>query len=300
MDNLDLKLLRIFIEIHKTRSISQAADILDLGQPAVSMALARLREHFDDPLFVRTSQGMQPTPLADEIIGPMRLAFTALTSALQQRTRFDPASSDRLFGLCMTDVGQRVVMPQLLAYCRKHAPAVRFDVSYVSDRTVRDLESGATDLAVGYLSGIDAGFYQQALFTERFTCMVSRDHPRIRGKSLSLKEFENEAHIVVATEGTAHHVIDKMLAEKNVARKVGLRIPNYLGVVSSVIDTDFLAIVPERFGKIVSDNNPIRLLPLPFKLEDYRVMQHWHGRFANDLGIRWLRQVMVELFGQAR
>ncbi|WP_016832686.1 LysR family transcriptional regulator [Herbaspirillum lusitanum] len=298
MNNLDLKLLRIFIEIHKTQSISQAAINLDLGQPTVSMALAKLREHFDDPLFARTSQGMQPTPLAEEIVGPMRLAFTTLTSTLQHRTRFDPATSDRMFGLCMTDVGQRVVMPQLLAYCKKHAPLVRFDLSYVSEGTVRDLESGAVDLALGYLAGIDAGFYQQALFTERFVCLVSSDHPRITGKRLTLRDFEEEAHIVVATEGTAHNVVDKMLTEQHIKRKIGLRIPNYLGVVSSVIDTDFLAIVPEKFGEIVSDNNPVRLLPLPLKLEDYRVMQHWHGRFANDLGIKWLRQTMMKLFGR--
>lgn len=300
MDNLDIKLLKIFCEIHNTQSISQTAINLDLGQPAVSMALAKLRDHYDDPLFVRTAGGMQPTPLAQEIVGPMRLALTTLTSTLQHRTIFEPSTSDRLFSVGMTDVGQRVIMPRLLAHCKKFAPRVRFDLSYVSDTTVQDLESGIVDLALGYLSGIDSGFYQQALFTERFVCLIDSRHPRIREGRLTLKQFKSEPHLVIAAEGTAHNIVDRMLEEQNIVRVVGLRIPNYLGVVSSVIDTEFLAIVPERFGAIVAENNPVRLLPLPFELEDYRVMQHWHGRYANDPGIKWLRNSVSALFSDSR
>ncbi|WP_051156195.1 LysR family transcriptional regulator [Herbaspirillum huttiense] len=141
MDNLDLRQLRIFLEIYKTQSISQAAASLDLGQPAVSMALAKLREHYGDPLFSRTSGGMLPTPLAEQIVGPMRLALSTLTSTLQHRVSFDPARSDRLFRLCITDIGQRVIIPRLLAHLKQAAPAIRMELSYVSERTSKDLES---------------------------------------------------------------------------------------------------------------------------------------------------------------
>ncbi len=300
MDNLDIKLLKIFSEIYKTQSISQTAANLDLGQPAVSMALAKLRDHYDDPLFVRTTGGMQPTPLAEEIVGPMHLALTTLTSTLQHRTIFEPNTSDRLFSISMTDVGQRVIMPRLLAHCKRYAPRVRFDLGYVSDMTVRYLESGTVDLALGFLSGLDSGFYQQALFTERFVCLCDSRHPRVKGNRLTLEQFEKESHLIIAAEGTAHNIVDRMLEEQNIIRTVGLRIPNYLGIVSSVIDTDFLAIVPERFGAIVAENNPVKLLPLPFELDDYRVMQHWHGRYANDPGIKWLRSSVSALFSDSR
>ncbi len=95
-------------------------------------------------------------------------------------------------------------------------------------------------------------------------------------------------------------MIDRKIEEElGIQRKVGLRIPNYLGVVSSIIDSDYLALVPERFGRIVSHHNPVRLVELPFRLEPYRVMQHWHGRYANDPGLRWLRQIIARLFGDA-
>ncbi|AON53706.1 LysR family transcriptional regulator [Herbaspirillum seropedicae] len=300
MDNLDLRQLRIFLEIYKTQSISQAAASLDLGQPAVSMALAKLREHYGDPLFSRTSSGMLPTPLAEQIVGPMRLALSTLTSTLQHRVSFDPVHSDRLFRLCITDIGQRVIIPRLLAHLKHSAPAIRMELSYVSERTSKDLEAGHIDLALGYISGLDAGFYQQALFTERFICMASRDHPRIRRGRMSLRDFERERHLVISTQGSGHHLIDRKIEEElGIQRKVGLRIPNYLGVVSSIIDSDYLALVPERFGRIVSQHNPVRLVELPFRLEPYRVMQHWHGRYANDPGLKWLRKVIAQLFGDA-
>ncbi|MBB3213063.1 DNA-binding transcriptional LysR family regulator [Herbaspirillum sp. Sphag1AN] len=298
MDNLDLKQLRIFIEIFKTESISQAAINLDIGQPAVSMALAKLRDHFADPLFVRTSKGMQPTPLAEEIISPMRLAFTTITATLNHRSNFDPMVSDRLFGLCITDIGQRVIMPRLLEYCKKHAPSIRIDLSYVSEHTVRDLESGTIDLAQGYIAGLDAGFYQQALFTDRFVCMLRQGHPRIENGRLTMADFERESHLVISTQGSGHHIVDKKIEEMGIQRKVGLRIPNYLGVISSIVDSDYLAIVPERFGKIVAVNTPVQLISLPFKLDSFRVMQHWHGRYANDPGVIWLRKVMTTLFSE--
>ncbi|MES2260908.1 MAG: LysR family transcriptional regulator [Pseudomonadota bacterium] len=296
MDNIDLKMLAIFEEIYRSSSISRAAEKLDLGQPAISMALARFRRHYGDPLFVRTSNGMAPTPLAQAIIGPIRQALGTLTLTLQHRASFDPAGSERMFGICMTDIGQRVMMPRLLAHLREVAPAVRIDLSYVSERTPRDLESGQVDLALGFLSGLDAGFFQQGLFSEHFVCLASSRHPRLTGATLTLAEFEGESHLVVATQGTGHGIVEKTLDELGIRRKIGLRIPNFLGVVSNIVDTDYLAIVPYRFGRIVASNNATKLLDLPFPVPPYRVMQHWHERYAQDPGVVWLRKAVAELF----
>ncbi|QRX81809.1 LysR family transcriptional regulator [Glaciimonas sp. PAMC28666] len=296
MDNVDIKMLRIFEEIYRTQSISRAAENLDLGQPAVSMALAKFRRHYGDQLFVRTSNGMEPTALADEIIDSVRLGLSTLTSTLEHRANFDPAVSDRMFRICMTDVGQRVMMPTLLAHFKVAAAAIRIDLTYVSEKTAKHLESGELDLALGFLTGLGHGFFQQALFTERFVCLVSSDHPRLNGDKVSIKQFEAESHLVVSTQGTGHSVVEKMFEEQGIRRKIGLRIPNFLGVLSNIIDTEYLAIVPERFGKIVAANNSMKLLELQFDLPDYRVMQHWHERYSNDPGVTWLRNTVMELF----
>lgn len=299
MKNVDIKMLSVFDEMYRSKSVSRTAEKLDLGQPAISMVLAKFRRHYGDPLFVRTGDGMEPTPLADAIIGPIRQALTTLHLTLQHRASFEPSGSDRMFALCMTDIGQRVIMPKLLTHLRSAAPSVRIDLSYVSERTPKDLESGEVDLAVGFLSGLDAGFFQQGLFSERFVCMVSTRHPRLSGTSLTVAQFESESHLVVATQGTGHGIIDKTLQDLGITRKIGLRIPNFLGVVSNIIDTEYLAIVPYRFGETIVTTNATKLLELPFEVPPYRVMQHWHSRYALDPGLVWLRKTVSELFRES-
>lgn len=296
MENLDLRGLTVFAEVYRTGSISRAAENLDMGQPAVSMLLAKFRKHYNDPLFVRTSLGMQATPLADDIVGPIREAMTVLKFALLHRVSFDASTSTRMFRLCMTDIGQRVMMPRLLAHLRQVAPDVRIDLSYTSERTARQLESGEVDLALGFLSKLDAGIYQQQIFTDRFVCIANKDHPRLHGSTLSLKAFEKESHLVVATQGTGHVIVEETLERNHIERRVGLRIPNFLGVISNIASTEYLAIVPERFARLVADTSPIKAMELPFSVPKYRVMQHWHERYARDPAIMWLRTTIGELF----
>ncbi|CAE6843412.1 PCP degradation transcriptional activation protein [Paraburkholderia aspalathi] len=296
MDNLDLKNLMIFEEVYRTASISRAAENLDLGQSAVSMVLAKFRKHYSDPLFVRTSAGMQPTRLADDLIGPIREAVSSLKLTLLHRTVFDPSTSNRMFGICMTDVGQRSMMPYLLAHFRSAAPGIRLDVSYPSEHTAHQLESGEIDLAIGFLAQLDAGIYQQQLFMDRFVCIVNRDHSRLKGDVIGLEEFEQESHLVVATQGTGHIIVDETLERYNIRRKVGLRIPNFLGVVSNIVCTEYLAIVPERFAHILAEDNPIKIMELPFTIPKYGVKQHWHVRYSRDPATSWLRETIARLF----
>ena len=114
MTNIDLKLLAVIGELHRTRSVSQAAERLELSQSAISMSLAKLRKHFNDPLFVRTSAGMEPTPHATELIGMLKRAEDLLQSALEHHVVFDPRSSDRVFYLQSTDIAQVTLIPKLM------------------------------------------------------------------------------------------------------------------------------------------------------------------------------------------
>lgn len=296
MVNLDLKNLMVFDEVYRTASISRAAENLDMGQSAVSMILAKFRRHYGDPLFVRTSDGMQPTRLAQDLVGPIREAMNALQFTLEHRASFDPATSTRMFRLCMPDVGQRIVMPKLLDHLRTAAPGVRVDLSYPSGLTARLLESGEIDLALGFLAQLEAGFFQQKLFDDRFVCVVNRTHPRLRGDSLSLEQFQAESHLIVATQGTGHFVVEETLERNGIRRKLGLRIPNFLGVVSNIASTEYLAIVPERFARIIVEGNQIKVIELPFEVPRYSVMQHWHERYAKDPAVIWLRNAITTLF----
>ena len=296
MLDIDIKLLTIFQAIARTRSVSRAAESLDLAQPTVSIALGKLRRRFGDPLFVRTTTGMEPTPLAVELLAPVADALGLLSQVLQHRTAFD-ATAAHAFRICMTDISQAVLLPRLLQHLAATAPAMRLEVLHITDATARLLEAGEADLAIGFMPQLDAGFYQQTLFEQRYVCLVRRDHPRI-GDRLTLKRYLGESHIQVALSATGHRLIDRVLDEHGLERKIALRLPNFLGLAAIVGATDFIVTVPASLASALEDHGNVRTLKSPVDFPGYAVKQHWHERFHRDPRNRWLRALVAELFGR--
>lgn len=295
MRNIDLRLLEVISELHKTRSVSHAAENLALSQSAISMSLAKLRKHFNDPLFVRTSSGMEPTPHGIELIGLLKQAEGILHTVLGHHVVFDPRTSTRTFHLYSTDIAQVTLLPPLMRYLRKAAPGVHIDLQRISDTTPRVLESGAADLAVGFIPPMGAGFCQQRLFKERFVCAVRADHPRV-GKTLTLEQFESEIHLAISTCGTGHGIVERTLEAKRIQRTVGLTVPSFLGIGSLIAGTDYIAVLPEQLAKYLATQGKIKVLPPPFAIPSYHIVQHWHERYTHDPANRWLRAAMAELF----
>lgn len=297
MDSIDIRLLAVFDEIYKTRSVTAAAEALELGQPAVSVALSKLRHHFGDPLFVRTSSGMEPTPFSEGLVRPVRAVLDALEQVLGHRSEFDPATSDRSFRICMTDISQLVLLPKLWARLRATAPGVRIEISPLSADTARMLESGEADLALGFIPQLEAGFYQQLLFRQNFVCMVAAAHPRITD-ALSLAQFEAEDHALISSSGSAPSIVEREIARQGIKRRVAVKIPNFLGAAFVIEHTDLLLTIPKRLGDVLQGRGAFRILPVPFELPQYEVKQHWHERYHQDEGNRWLRGVVSELLSE--
>ena len=294
MKELDLRLLSVIDEVYKTRSVSDAAEVLAMSQPAVSVALSKLRRHFGDPLFVRTSTGMEPTPLGESLVRPVREALAALDAVLGHHQAFDPASSHRTFRVCMTDISQLVLLPRLWERLRVSAPHIHIEIVPLSTDIGRQLESGEADLALGFMPQLEAGFYQTVLFEQTFVCLVSAHHPRVR-KSLSLAQFQREDHAVISSSGAAPLLIDQAIAKQGIQRKVAIKIPNFIGAALVVEHTDLVITIPARLAEVLRDRGELRSFPVPFPLPGYQVKQHWHERYHQDPGSRWLRQVIAEL-----
>ena len=293
--NIDLKLLAVVTELHKTRSVSQTAENLDLSQSAISMSLAKLRKLFNDPLFVRTSSGMNPTPHAVELIGLLKSAEDLLQTALDLHVVFDPMRSDRRFNVYSSDIAQVTLMPRLMQRLKSVAPNVGIDLGRISEATPKQLETGEIDLAVGFILPMGAGFCQQRLFKERFVCIARKDHSRI-GDTLNIEEFKNETHLAITTCGTGHGVVEKELEAKGIQRRVGLTVPSFLGIASIITTLDYLAILPEQLARHLARTVTIKVLPLPFSMPSYYIMQHWHERYTQDPASKWLRSVVANLF----
>jgi DNA-binding transcriptional LysR family regulator len=295
MAKLDLDWLGVFVEVYKTQSVSRAAQRLGMEQASASIALGKLRRHFDDPLFTRTSRGMEPTPRAQAIYPELAEALALLDKARGGRTAFLPREARRTFRLGMTDISEILLLPRLINHLQKTATGLVVEAEKIAPDSRRRLESGELDLAIGFTPDLEAGFYQQALFAQDFVCMASKDHPRVHAK-LSQRAFSAEGHIVVTTSGTGHSIVDKVLAQHKVTRRVVLRVPSFLGVARIVAQTEFLVIVPRLLGNALASQERVQLLESPVRLPSYKVKQHWHERFNADAGNGWLRRTMVELF----
>jgi DNA-binding transcriptional LysR family regulator len=308
VEKVDLNLMRVFDALIEDGNLTLAGFRLGLSQPAMSHALARLRKLTGDVLFVRIPTGMKPTEHALRMAPLVREGLRLLDGSLEDGIAFDPRSSDRTFGLLLSDIGEAVYLPRLQQRLQGIAPAVNVRVLQLPRESYLDaFLSGEADLAIGFLPGLKAGFYQQRLFSDTFGCLVRRRHPRI-GEFLSLEQFLNESHVLVEPGGsrymTATHqtstttLIEQYFTEHGLARRVALRVPHFLAVPDIVQFTDLIATVPSYVVRATRPQPELKLLPLPLEAPRIEIRQFWHQRNNDDAGNRWLRGVIAHLFKQ--
>jgi DNA-binding transcriptional LysR family regulator len=296
--DLDFNLIKAFDALLRTLNVTQAAQSLNLSQPAMSHALRRLRTQFDDPLFVRTSHGMQPTPFALGLSERLQAAIGLINECLAESAPFRPELAQRTFTLFITDIGDIVFLPAMLAHFKQHAPQARIRTLGFPFKDVgRCLESGEVDIAITVLPVLKSGFYQQMLFRERYVCIARADHPDFTD-GITERQFRSAAHALVTAEGTGHEVIEKSLAKHGLTANIVLRLPHFLAAPAVVAKTDLIAVVPRRLALATAESYAIRIFEQPLRLPAYGVKQFWHARFNADPAHRWLRQVMKQLFGE--
>jgi DNA-binding transcriptional LysR family regulator len=304
-NNLDLNLLRVFDAIFQTRSVTTAASNLHLTQPAVSKQLNRLRELLEDPLFVRTNDGMAPTPRAEALAAPIRQALTEVRNAIERQLGFDPSTSDRTFRIFMNDVGQMALLPRMLALIATEAPSVNIQTVQIPSLRMRSvgLESGDVDLAVGYFEEFDGSMHCQVLFEEHYAGMVRADHPSIRDP-MTFEQFLQTPHLVYQPSGGGHgsqeNFVDRAFWQAGVQRRVAVRLGHAVGISAMVSHTDLLVIVPNMLAQACANLVPVTILDLPIEIPRFQISQYWHDRFHTDPGSRWLRSVFARLYGSRR
>ncbi|MDP4734353.1 MAG: LysR family transcriptional regulator [Limnohabitans sp.] len=299
---LDLNLLLVFHHLLREKRVSAVATVLGMSQPAVSSALGRLRSSLGDELFLRTQRGMEPTPYALQLAEPVATALDGLQQALNVRASFDPATSERSFTLAMTDVGEMYFLPVLMDALAQAAPGVTLNVVAVTSASLKDdMASGRTDLALGLLPQLQAGFFQQALFRQPYVCLMREAHPLAAAASLSFSDFADASHVRVVAAGTGHGRIDAAISEtlerQGVQRRIRLTVPNYVALGDVLGHSDLIATVPERFAQRVSGPFALTTRALPLAVDGSAIHQFWHARLHKDPGHQWLRELVAQCFG---
>ena len=304
-NTLDLNLLRVFEAIARDRSVSAAASRLRLTQPAVSNALNRLRETFNDPLFVRTRHGMEPTEMARQLYDPIQHGLATIRAGLEQGVGFDPASSDRMFTLIMNDAGEITFLPPLLRVLLSVAPSVSVRVLELGRQEYEDnLDSGVADLAIGRIKLADT-FRSQLIHTCAHVAILSSDHPlfsrqRHSSDTITMDEYLAARHVAVVPRGATGNPIEKALSNAAGSRRIALTVPHLMVLSAILPGTDLIATVPDTCSDALCSTGGLRWLKLSFEVEVNRVYQWWHKRQDQDAGHSWLREQIAALTARIR
>jgi DNA-binding transcriptional LysR family regulator len=302
----DLNLLRVFDALMEDGNLTRAGFRVGLSQPAMSHALSKLRGLAGDPLFVRVPSGMKPSDHALRIAPSVREGLRLLSSALEGEAAFDPQVGQRMFQLLLSDIGELVYLPRLMQHLGQAAPGVSLRVlNRPREAYASAFIAGEADLAIGFLPGLSAGFYQQRLFSDGYICLAREDHPRIR-KRLSVAQFVEESHVVIEPGGStyvsASHntssatLIEQCLTREGIRRRIALRVPHFMVVPDVVRSSDLIATMPSYVIRHTQPRPGLKMLPFPFEVARFQVKQYWHERSNKDPGTRWLRSVVQELF----
>lgn len=291
----DLNLLLAFDALMTERHVSRAAGRIALSQPAMSNALARLRDLLDDPLLVRTTRGMEPTARALELREPIHAALRDIEHALAAPARFDPATAQRRFVIGASDYMEFLVLPELMREIQSEAPGIDIQVHSLQVTAPQEgLDTGELDLAFGYFPDLPKRLRRRPLFTEHLVCAVRTGHPTVQ-KTLTLEQFVALPHLFVATRSGSAGLVDKILAEQGLARRIAATVPHFLVAPFIIAQSDLIVTVNSRIARTFSRHLPLEVLEPPLALPDYPITLVWHPRHEKDPAGAWLRDKLVEV-----
>ncbi len=294
LKKLDLNLFLVFDTIYTERNLTQAAKSLAITQPAVSNALSRLRRMFNDELFVRTSKGMLPTPIADGIAQNISAALGMLNASVLEREEFSPASAQRTYHFSMADLAEALILPRLFPYFEQQAPHLALQ-SYYTKRheLVRHLSRGELDFAIDVPLIEDTQVSHESLIRDDYVCAMRPDHP-LASDPLTLDSYLAMRHIHVSSRRKGLGQVDMSLLKVQGERRIQLRVQHYRVAAEVVSGTDLVLTAP----RFLASQYSLSLRPLPFEVPPLDLHLYWHRQCDSDASHRWLRESLLTLFRQ--
>jgi DNA-binding transcriptional LysR family regulator len=287
---LDLNLLRTFQAVHAEGSVTRAAERLSVSQPTVSHALGRLRSLLRDPLFVRSQRGMTATPKALRLAVAVEQALATLDAALRESDAYDPARSERTFRLHMSDIGETIFLPRLMARITKVASRVRLEAFQLDDPDILPaMESGRIDLALGYIPAL-GDVERRFLLHEEYVVVMRGDHPHARERP-TRAALGRLWYVLVRSHPATARALDAL----GLRERVRLTLPHFMVLPRILADTELAAIMPLRLSDAFRRLGRYAVWRT-HGLPRFDVSVHWYRRFEHDPGNRWLRELILALF----
>jgi DNA-binding transcriptional LysR family regulator len=292
MESNDLGLLVTLDALLQEGSVTRAARRMGLSTPAMSHALARIRERLGDPILVRSGRGMLLTPRAEALKPRVHSVVTEARGTLEPERPFVARELSRTYVVHATDYVLTVLGLPFDRILREEAPGVciRFVPNTPDDSPL--LRDGGSDLAVGIYGDLPQEMRSRQLLTDRFVCVVRQEHPTV-DRRLSLEQFVRLPHIQVAPRGKPGGYIDDMLRDRGLSRSVARAVPYFLTALQLTAQTDYVLTISERIARKLGPALGLKLLEVPLSLRPYALSLVWHPRFDGDAGHRFLRDVFT-------
>jgi DNA-binding transcriptional LysR family regulator len=295
---INLHLLEHLKALITERHVTRAAEAAGIGQPAMSASLARLRVMLKDPLLVKTSRGMEPTPYALELAKGIQTAFEVLDAPQRGRSAFDISTSERTIRIISSEAVALLFLPDLMACIRRQAP--RLTVGWTSGdmrRAAELLREGEVDLIISSLRNIPCAYYSSPLYPQRASCIAARAHPGIQGR-LTIEQFVKFPHVAFGTTSTSVSFVDGLVESAlhgfGLKREIAVTVPSFHVSPTVVAKTDLLAVVPDRVAAEGAERHALQILPLPFDIGALDLAMYWHTRCHTDPAHQWLRAALRE------
>ncbi len=291
----DLNLFIAFDVIYTEKNLTKSGQVLGITQPAVSNALARLRDLFNDELFIRTSRGMIPTPVANQLIGDIRNALSLIQNTISVSEKFDPSTAEMTFKISIGDTSEYRLLPLLIKELADIAPKVKVE-TYLTPRkdAPRELASGAIDFSIDPPLQSDQHLKHEKIYQEDYVMIVREDHPILEKEKITIEDYLNLSHIHITNRKTGMGHVDMTLYKLGLSRDIYLRAQHFL-VAPYIVEQSDMAITTTK-GFAVDRNLAWR--ELPFDIDPLVLHLYWHENNDNESSSKWMRDLMLKTYGK--
>ena len=304
VNRVDLNLLVYLDALLRERNVTQAANQLNLSQPAMSNGLRRLRDLFDDPLLVRTSEGMTPTERALELEPVVREVLSKIDQAVQPRSDFDPANAHRVFRIMASDYAESTLFPSVLGKLRTLAPGLTLDIMTPSDVSFLDVERGKVDMVINRFDSMPQSFHQIHLWNDSFTCVLSPENPVL--KDFTLENYLKANHVWVSKTGMGVGVgvnpddvqrlgwVDVALNKLGKKRQIRVFTRHYQAAMTLAEQNDLIVTLPTRAAQLKRDNPRVVLREPPLDIPPLELKMAWSPLLQHNPANKWLRKLIAD------
>ena len=291
----DLNLFIAFDVIYTEKNLTKSGQVLGITQPAVSNALARLRDLFNDELFIRTSRGMIPTPVANQLIGDIRNALSLIQNTISVSEKFDPSTAEMTFKISIGDTSEYRLLPLLIKELAEIAPKVKVE-TYLTPRkdAPRELASGAIDFSIDPPLQSDQYLKHEKIYQEDYVMIVREDHPILEKEKITIEDYLDLSHIHITNRKTGMGHVDMTLYKLGLTRDIYLRAQHFL-VAPYIVEQSDMAITTTK-GFAVDRNLAWR--ELPFDIDPLVLHLYWHENNDNESSSKWMRDLMLKTYGK--